>query len=150
MIKSVTKNRYVFTLILMPLVMLCLNMHLSAQNRNEVTQKEISKVSAFNIRIDTINIIRDHGFTYLDVISGTGSVIFPKKEKTQRSPVTRVSTKRGDVDGDGRVNTNDLYLLVSFILEKNTESFLKENADMDGNGKIDINDVVIISVEMEK
>ena len=50
--------------------------------------------------------------------------------------------KRGDVNGDGEVTTNDLAMIVNHILGTNDEGFIIANADVNGDGEIDVYDVM--------
>lgn len=51
-------------------------------------------------------------------------------------------SSRGDVNGDGEIDINDVTLLISKALGMPiTETFIEANADLDGNTIIDINDV---------
>lgn len=147
MMKSVTTYRYCLILILLLAVLLCLNTKLSAQNGIDYSKKEISEFNKSAFDDDSIS--GPEGLS--DIEAGLNYEIglkqFSKDEKIKRSSVTRTSTIRGDVDGDGHVYMRDLYLIVDYILERNPETFIRENADLDGNGKIDINDVAIIMVE---
>ena len=52
---------------------------------------------------------------------------------------------RGDVNGDGFVDTADVVATVNHILGKSSASFVKANADMNGDGTILIDDAVAIA-----
>ena len=56
---------------------------------------------------------------------------------------------RGDVNGDGEVNSADAVRLQTFILCKaSDENFISENADMDSSGNIDSLDMVLLRKEL--
>ena len=48
---------------------------------------------------------------------------------------------RGDVDGDGRVNIDDVTGLINYLLTGNSSLIVMENADVYPDGKISIDDV---------
>lgn len=52
---------------------------------------------------------------------------------------------RGDVNGDGRVNINDVTSLIEYLLTgKSSDGFVDVNADVDANNLININDVTAL------
>lgn len=51
---------------------------------------------------------------------------------------------KGDADGDGKVDVNDVTSTINYILNKPVAKFIFKAADMDGDGKIDVNDVQAI------
>ena len=53
-----------------------------------------------------------------------------------------VTRKRGDVDGDGKINAKDLTLAKRIVLGKLTDSGAKKAADVDGNGAVEMADLV--------
>ena len=48
---------------------------------------------------------------------------------------------RGDVDGDGRVNIDDVTSLIYYLLTENSSLVVLDNADVDTDGRINIDDV---------
>ena len=50
----------------------------------------------------------------------------------------------GDVDGDGKLNIDDVALLISYLLSANGEMVNMDNADVDGDKIININDVTTL------
>ena len=50
----------------------------------------------------------------------------------------------GDVDGDGRINIDDLTALINYLLTGDTSSINLENADVDNDGRINIDDVTAL------
>lgn len=50
----------------------------------------------------------------------------------------------GDVDGNGKVDTNDAILVIKYFLGQNPENFNAAVADLTGEGKIDTNDAIAI------
>lgn len=51
---------------------------------------------------------------------------------------------RGDANGDGEVNVNDVTVTINFILEKNPTEFVFANADVNGDGEVTVLDVTAI------
>ena len=59
---------------------------------------------------------------------------------------TFVSTdNKGDVNGDGNINIIDVLATLNYILEKDPQPFIFEQADMNEDGIIDIKDVTVRS-----
>lgn len=50
--------------------------------------------------------------------------------------------KRGDTNGDNTVNVTDVMNLVSFVLEAQTDVFIKEVSDMNGDGLYNVTDAM--------
>lgn len=50
----------------------------------------------------------------------------------------------GDADGTGVVDTNDVKILVDYIMGKNPPGFVFGNADMNGDDKVDAVDLVLL------
>ncbi len=51
---------------------------------------------------------------------------------------------KGDVNGDGDVNVNDVTVLINYILGKNPTPFVEANADVNGDEGINVNDVTAL------
>ena len=51
---------------------------------------------------------------------------------------------KGDVNGDGDVNVNDVTVLINYILGKNPTPFVEANADVNGDEAINVNDVTAL------
>ena len=49
--------------------------------------------------------------------------------------------ERGDVDGDGQVNINDVTVLINYLLSDNATGVYLDAADCDLDGNIGISDV---------
>ena len=47
----------------------------------------------------------------------------------------------GDVNGDGRVDVDDLNIIINIILELNQDADARARADVDGSGQVDIDDI---------
>ena len=56
----------------------------------------------------------------------------------------QVSVSKGNVNGDEKVDFEDVKMLVSWLLGQNPAGFIKEAADVDGDKNVDITDVTII------
>ncbi|MDE5948856.1 MAG: dockerin type I repeat-containing protein, partial [Prevotella sp.] len=50
----------------------------------------------------------------------------------------------GDVNGDGRINIQDVAMLTGYINGRRYDSFIKKNADINGDGRINIADVALL------
>ena len=61
------------------------------------------------------------------------------KEYEEAAPATK-----GDVNGDGKVDVEDVVGIVNKILGEPAEGFIVANADVTGDGKIDVDDVVAV------
>ena len=55
-----------------------------------------------------------------------------------------VTAGSGDVNGDGKVDVEDVVGIVNKILGEPAENFIQANADVTGDGKIDVDDVVAV------
>ena len=56
-------------------------------------------------------------------------------------------SSRGDADGNGEVNLDDLTLIIDYLLNGDESIFIKENADCDvkgGNGEVNLDDVTAL------
>ncbi|MBQ4139072.1 MAG: hypothetical protein II592_05975, partial [Muribaculaceae bacterium] len=51
---------------------------------------------------------------------------------------------KGDVNGDGEVNVNDVTVLINYILGKNPTPFVEANANVNGDEGINVNDVTAL------
>ena len=71
--------------------------------------------------------------------SGTGNILVSSIEIT---PATKQETLLGDVNGDGKVDVEDVVGIVNKILGEPAEGFIEANADVNGDSKIDVDDVV--------
>ncbi len=60
--------------------------------------------------------------------------------------IRRVATDqiKGDVNGDGYVNMNDVTFIINIILGKNETEYELATADVNGDGYINMNDVTAI------
>jgi hypothetical protein len=52
-----------------------------------------------------------------------------------------VSFVKGDADGDGAIDVNDVTTTINHILGKPVANFVYEAANIDGDDTIDVNDV---------
>ena len=55
-----------------------------------------------------------------------------------------VDDKPGDVDGNDKVNIDDVTSLINYILNSIASGINTTNADVDGNGKVNIDDVTAL------
>ena len=62
-----------------------------------------------------------------------------------------IELEKGDADGDGSIDVNDVTSTINYILGKPVASFIPEAADVDGDDTIDVNDVQgIIDIALGK
>ena len=52
--------------------------------------------------------------------------------------------KKGDVTGEGDVNSADVVAIYRYIIEGESSGFAKSKADVDGNGDVNSADVVAV------
>jgi len=79
----------------------------------------------------------------------TGEVEVNEILFVKQSDLTAVNTvtagyQMGDVDMNGKVDTNDAILVIKYFLDMNPEGFNVAFADVTGDNKIDTNDAVAI------
>jgi len=55
--------------------------------------------------------------------------------------VNSSNQKRGDVDGNGKVNIDDATALISYLLDHNSSGINMNNADCDMDGQVNIDDI---------
>ena len=58
--------------------------------------------------------------------------------------VDPVTTLKGDVDGDGSINSADIVAIYNYILIGEESGIKKEDADVDGNGEVNSADIVAV------
>lgn len=58
--------------------------------------------------------------------------------KVKKAPVEKLI---GDANGDGQVNITDVSVAVDYVLTKNTEFIVIENADINEDGEVNITDI---------
>ena len=76
-----------------------------------------------------------------DARGGTGSGY----DEFEKSIVFKVGYHRGDINGDGNIDINDVTILNAYVLGSRTlDEFQLEAADVNGDGLIDINDVTYL------
>ena len=57
---------------------------------------------------------------------------------------TEVTSKPGDANGDGNVDVNDVTTVINYILGKNPDPFVFDNANVNGDDEVNVNDVTMI------
>ena len=62
--------------------------------------------------------------------------------ETGASRIPAVSTKTGDVNGDYKVNVDDVVMIIQYLIEQAGSDFLTFNADVNRDGVITISDAV--------
>ena len=70
---------------------------------------------------------------------------------SQAITVTGIQTKKGDVNGDGEVDVNDVNILINVVLGKEDGNKYDGRANVDGSGDVDVNDVnTLINIVLGK
>ncbi len=64
--------------------------------------------------------------------------------RTKKTVTTSAITARGDVDGDGKVNIDDLTALINYLLSGDASAINLNNADCYSDGKLNIDDVTVL------
>lgn len=67
-------------------------------------------------------------------------------DRAYAQEISRIATDqiKGDVNGDGYVNMNDVTFVINIILGKNETEYELATADVNGDGFINMNDVTAI------
>jgi len=86
---------------------------------------------------DVVADVTDEGTYTIAAISKNMSVSATFEEKTEPQV-------KGDVTGEGDVNTADVVAVYSYIIEGDASGWLKERADVTGDGDVNTSDVVAI------
>lgn len=73
------------------------------------------------------------------VVNSSGNVI-----KSQNVVFSKPSFTRGDVNGDGSVNINDVTTLINYLLSGNSSGINVSAADCDQSGTVNISDVTAL------
>lgn len=88
----------------------------------------------------------------LVTIVGDGEVIITAKttdgsnlSATCKITVPHIAVLSGDANGDGFVDVSDITAIASFILGRQPDSFIKQNADANQDGYIDVSDITYIA-----
>ena len=84
-------------------------------------------------------VIIKHVDTYVVYDSEATTVIYTKVELGNAS-----NPNLGDVNGDGKIDINDVVCTVNYILENPVDVFIFENADIDNNTEVNITDVTML------
>lgn len=90
---------------------------------------------------------------YPSIIKSNGFNGFPKATPTATKPKTKSTktTKKGDVNGDGVVDTKDREAVAAHVKgSKILPNDKVKIADMNGDGKVNISDVTAIAAEVKK
>ena len=64
---------------------------------------------------------------------------------------SKLTSVRGDINGDGKVDVSDVNIVINIMLGKTSASSYPGNADVNGDGKVDVSDVnIIINIMLGK
>lgn len=103
---------------------------------------DITGTHEYNGADEANNIIRfglTAGTYTFQKFSGTGNIFVASIEII---PAEKQEGVLGDVNGDGKVDVEDVVGIVNKILGEPAEGFIEANADVNGDSKIDVDDVV--------
>ena len=103
-----------------------------------VTQIDLNSNSSVYYTVEDGEIIK-HVDTHVVFLSEAISVIYTKVELGNAS-----NPNLGDVNGDGKIDINDVVCTVNYILENPVDVFIFENADIDNNTEVNITDVTML------
>jgi hypothetical protein len=85
-------------------------------------------------------VMTDESFQSIEVEGCTASV---------EVKLSSLDAGKGDVNLDGKVNVQDVVLVLNYIINNNTRLFSMDNADANSDGKINISDVsAIVALSM--
>ena len=103
---------------------------------------EGNETSDLKLYPETANIVKfglKAGIHTFKKYSGTGNILVSSIEII---PAEKQEGVLGDVNGDGKVDVEDVVGIVNKILGEPAEGFIEANADVNGDSKIDVDDVV--------
>lgn len=110
---------------------------------NTLTNGPVLKISfKVNDAIDDIILPISCSMT-AKVLDISGTEVSLNVEITSGS-IQIFNAMRGDVDGNGKKNSNDCVYLLYNVLFGNEDYPINQNGDMDGNGKVNSNDAVYL------
>ena len=99
-----------------------------------------ARVPGINGDVDVNRAYKD----YPTIIKNAGLNGFPKIKMEEPKP--KKKAKKGDVNGDGKVNITDVTITTAAVKGKKTlTAEQKEAADMNGDGKVNVADVAAIT-----
>ena len=97
----------------------------------------------------TIKYTPDDGTVFRDTEIKVENVVISSRSGANCASENSANTKAeftvfqiGDTNGDGMVNVTDVMNIVSHVLEKETEVFIKSSADVNGDGHVNITDAM--------
>ena len=118
---------------------------------------DVGDGSIINIRLacekDATPGTYDVAFTSVTLSRQEGSVSFsePNEDFTSQLTVNKVSTIRGDVNGDYTVDITDVLVIVDNILGRPNRIFLFANADIDKDGTVNITDALnVVNIILDR
>ena len=113
---------------------------------NETGDTETRTVTGITAKNYTVtNLVEGGTFLYkVKAVYTDGT----ESEWSNEEEVTLVENQNpgmpGDANGDGNVDVNDVTCVISYILGKNPEPFIFDNANVNGDANVDVNDVTRI------
>ena len=118
---------------------------------------DVGDGSIINIRLacekDATPGTYDVAFTSVNLSrqEGSMSVSEPNEDFTSQLTVNKVSTIRGDVNGDYTVDITDVLVIVDNILGRPNRIFLFANADIDKDGTVNITDALnVVNIILDR
>lgn len=89
-----------------------------------------------NVLVNTLNENKHNVYAAVLVFAPDGTIANAKRIK-----VGNGGGLKGDANGDGQVNVNDITTIATYILEGSAEGFNFDDADVNNDGQINVNDI---------
>ena len=107
-------------------------------------------ITGTNGALLSLSLVASDLFKSASLTGWTEEALFTQADGTTTRLDNRVFTvivednasKRGDTNGDGLVNVADAIEIVNYILERPSESLVREACDLNGDGQVNVTDVV--------
>lgn len=96
-----------------------------------ITKQEVSD---FSIDKDTFDVVGNNEIV----------VTYEGKTAVVNVEATRKEVLKGDLDGDGTINSTDAVAMQKYLAGNVMDGFIKEAADLDGDGEVTTTDAVLL------
>ena len=117
----------------------------------EIYSGDITQASAKGFDETIITDITDINYKVTGLLPGTTYLYDVKAVNSDKQSnwsnkieVVTLNGANGDANGDGTVDVNDVTAVISYILGKNPEPFIFDNANVNGDEDVNVNDVTLI------